>query len=56
VHDSTVRITFPDGTSILAADPGADDALSAFLDQPVTLTSTPPPDATLDRAVPARTW
>ena len=52
MHDGTVRITFPDGTSILAADPGADDALSAFLDQPVTLTSTPPRDATLDRAVP----
>jgi len=52
MQDSTVRITFPDGTSILAADPGADDALSAFLDQPVTLTATPPRDATLDRAVP----
>jgi len=52
MHDSTVAITFPDGTSILAPDPGADEALSAFLDQPVTLTSTPPRDATLDRAVP----
>lgn len=52
MQGSTVRITFPDGTSVLAADPGADDALSAFLDQPVTLATTPPRDATLDRAVP----
>jgi len=52
VQDGTVRITFPDGTWILAADPGADDALSKFLDQPVTLASTPPHGATLDRAVP----
>jgi len=52
VQGTTVRIAFPDGTSVLAADPGADDALSAFLDQPVTLTSTPPRDAALDRAVP----
>lgn len=52
VQDSTVRITFPDGSSILAANPGADDALSTFLGQPVTLTSTPPRDAALDRAVP----
>lgn len=52
MHDSAVRITFPDGSSILSANPGADDALSAFLDQPVTLTTTPPRDATLDRAVP----
>jgi uncharacterized protein len=52
IQDSTVRITFPDGTSILAADPGADGALSAFLDQPVALASTLPRDATVDRAVP----
>jgi hypothetical protein len=52
MQGSTVRITFPDGTSVLAADPGADDALSAFLGQPVTLATTPPRDAALDRAVP----
>ena len=52
VRDGSVRITFPDGTSILAADPAVDQALSAFLGQPVTLTSTPPRDAALDRAVP----
>lgn len=52
VQDSIVRITFPDGSSILATDPGADDALSTFLGQPVTLTATPPREATLDRAVP----
>lgn len=52
VRDSTVWITFPDGSSILATSPGASDTLSAFLGQPVTLTTTPPPDATLDRAVP----
>jgi MOSC domain-containing protein len=52
MQDSTVRITFPDGSSIMATSPGADDALSAFLGQQVTLTATPPRDATLDRAVP----
>lgn len=52
VLDGSVRITFPDGTSIMDDDPSADDVLSAFLDQPVTLTATPPPGASLDRAVP----
>jgi uncharacterized protein len=52
MQDGTVRITFPDGTCVLATDPAADDALSAFLDQPVRLTTTVPQDATLDRAVP----
>jgi uncharacterized protein len=52
MEDGTVRVTFPDGTSVLAGDLGADDALSAFLDQPVRLIATPPRDATLDRAVP----
>ena len=35
-----------------STDPGVDEVLSALLDQPVTLTATPPPGATLDRAVP----
>jgi MOSC domain-containing protein len=47
-----VRITFPDGSVLVPADPGIEAALSEFLDQPVTLATTPPPDAALDRAVP----
>jgi hypothetical protein len=47
-----VQITFPGGAVMADADPGIDAALSEFLGQPVTLTATPPPDATLDRAVP----
>jgi uncharacterized protein YcbX len=47
-----VRITFPGGVVIADADPGIDAALSEFLGQPVALAATPPPDATLDRAVP----
>jgi uncharacterized protein len=34
MQDSTVRITFPDGTSILAGDPGADDELRLARDRP----------------------
>ena len=48
-----VQVTFPGGAVLMAsAGPGIDAALSEFLDQPVTLAATPPPDATLDRAVP----
>ena len=47
-----VKITFPDGTAMTSADPGIDAALSEFLGQGVTLTDTPPPAATLDRADP----
>ena len=45
-----VRITLPDGRTVRSAD--ADAVLSALLDQPVRLTATPPPGASLDRAVP----
>jgi hypothetical protein len=47
-----VQITFPGGAVLAPADSGIEAALSAFLDQPVTLATTPPPDATFDRAVP----
>jgi uncharacterized protein len=47
-----VKITFPDGTTMVSADRGIDAALSEFLGHPVTLTDSPPPDATLDRADP----
>jgi uncharacterized protein YcbX len=47
-----VQITFPDGAVLAPADPGIEAALSEFLGQPVTLATTPPPDATFDRAVP----
>jgi hypothetical protein len=47
-----VKITFPDGTALATTDPGIDTALSEFLGHTVTLTGTPPPDATLDRADP----
>jgi hypothetical protein len=47
-----VKITFPDGTALAATEPGIDTALSEFLGHTVTLTGTPPLDATLDRADP----
>ena len=50
--DDAARITLPGGKTVSSADPGVDQVLSALLDQPVTLTGTLPPGATLDRAVP----
>ena len=47
-----VRITLPDGGIVMSTDPDVDQVLSALLSEPVTLTSTPPPGASLDRAVP----
>src|ERR1700730_3102379 len=47
-----VKIAFPDGTAMASTDPGIHGALSEFLGHPVTLTATPPPEATLDRADP----
>jgi hypothetical protein len=47
-----VRITFPDGKTASSTDAGIDDLLSDFLQQPVTLTATPPQAASLERAVP----
>jgi uncharacterized protein YcbX len=52
LDDATARITLPGGKTVSSADPGVDQVLSEVLDQPVTLTGTPPPGATLDRAVP----
>src|SRR5512142_3211691 len=45
-------ITLPDGETVRSTDEGIDDILSGLLDEPVTLTATPPPGASLDRAVP----
>ena len=50
--DDAARITLPGGKTVSSTDPGVDEVLSALLDQPVTLTGTLPPGATLDRAVP----
>ena len=50
--DDAARIRLPDGKTVSSTDPGVDEVLSAVLGQPVTLTDTPPPGATLDRAVP----
>src|ERR1700724_2747206 len=47
-----VKIAFPDGTAMASTDPGIHGALSEFLGHPVTLTATPPPEATLDPADP----
>ncbi len=49
---AAARITLPDGKTVSSTDPDIDEILSALLDQPVTLTATPPPGAALDRAVP----
>ena len=52
LDDATALITLPSGKTVSSADPGVDQILSEVLDQPVTLTGTPPPGATLDRALP----
>jgi uncharacterized protein len=51
-QDGAVRITLPAGKTIWSSDADVDAVLSDLLDQPVTLTATPPPGAALDRAVP----
>jgi uncharacterized protein len=50
--DEAVRITLPGGKTIWSTDADVDGVLSALLNEPVTLTATPPPDAVLDRAIP----
>jgi uncharacterized protein len=50
--DGAVRIALPEGKSIWSNDADIDAVLSDLLDEPVTLTATPPPGAALDRAVP----
>jgi uncharacterized protein YcbX len=50
--DGAVRITLPAGKTVRSSDADVDAILSDLLDQPVTLTATPPPGAALDRAVP----
>jgi uncharacterized protein len=50
--NGAVRITLPDGKVIRSTDADVDAVLSALLDQPVTLAATPPPEASLDRAIP----
>jgi uncharacterized protein YcbX len=52
VSGQDVKIAFPDGSAMASTDPGVDEALSEFLGHPVTLTATPSPEATLDRADP----
>ena len=51
-RDSAVRITLPEGKTVWSSDADVDAVLSGLLDEPVTLTATPPPGAALDRAVP----
>jgi uncharacterized protein len=50
--EGAVRITLPEGKTVRSSDADVDAVLSDLLDQPVTLTATPPPGPTLDRAVP----
>jgi len=50
--NGAVRITLPGGKTVWSDDADVDAVLSDLLNQPVTLTATPPPGATLDRAVP----
>jgi uncharacterized protein len=49
---AAVRITPAHGKTVWSTDADVDAILSGVLDQPVTLTATPPPGAALDRAVP----
>ena len=51
-RQDAVLITLPGGKTVRSTDADIDDALSALLNEPVTLTCTPPSGATLDRAVP----
>jgi uncharacterized protein YcbX len=51
-HGVAALITLPDGKTIASTDADVDDVLSRLLNEPVTLTSVPPPGASLDRAVP----
>jgi uncharacterized protein len=50
--DGAVRIRLPEGRTVWSSDADIDAVLSDLLDEPVTLTATPPPGAVLDRAVP----
>ncbi len=52
VTSDGVRVAAPHGTVMESTDPAIDDVLSRLVGQPVTLTSTPPAVATLDRAKP----
>jgi uncharacterized protein YcbX len=47
-----VQITLPDGKVVWSTDADVDAVLSAVLGHPVRLAATPPPEASLDRAVP----
>jgi uncharacterized protein len=51
-HQAAAMITLPDGKTVSSTDADVDDILSGLLNEPVTLTATPPPGASLDRAVP----
>jgi len=51
-YEVAALITLPDGATVRSTDESVDDILSGLLDEPVTLTATPPPGASLDRAVP----
>ncbi len=51
-QDVAALITLPDGKTVSSTDADIDDVLSGLLNEPVTLTATPPPGASLDRAVP----
>jgi uncharacterized protein YcbX len=50
--DGDVRILLPDGTAVLSSCPTVDAVLSGLLGRPVTLTTTPPARAELERARP----
>jgi MOSC domain-containing protein len=50
--EAAALITLPDGKSVRSTDADVDGILSGLLDEPVTLTATPPAGASLDRAVP----
>ncbi|MGH3150774.1 MAG: MOSC domain-containing protein [Streptosporangiaceae bacterium] len=50
--DGDVRITLPEGKTVLSSAADIDGILSDLIGEPVTLTATPPPGASLDRAVP----
>jgi len=50
--DQDVSIALPGGKTVRSTDADVDTILSELLNEPVTLTATRPPGASLDRAVP----
>lgn len=47
-----LRIALPDGRTVLTGEPGTDEAVSAAVGRPVTLSATPPDEPTIEKEFP----